>query len=63
VRSASTRLRRSAYLMCRDWRLAQDLSQHTLAKMYAAWDRIRDGTNLEAYSPTADAAREDFLER
>jgi RNA polymerase sigma factor (sigma-70 family) len=36
--------------MCRDWHLAQDLSQHTLAKMYAVWDRIRDGTNLEAYS-------------
>jgi RNA polymerase sigma-70 factor (sigma-E family) len=50
VESASTRLRRSAYLMCRDWHLAQDLTQHTLAKMYAAWDRIRTGTNLEAYS-------------
>ena len=50
VESASTRLRRSGYLMCRDWHLAQDLTQHTLAKMYAAWDRIRTGTNLEAYS-------------
>jgi RNA polymerase sigma-70 factor (sigma-E family) len=50
VESAGTRLRRSAYLMCRDWHLAQDLTQHTLAKMYAVWDRIREGTNLEAYS-------------
>jgi RNA polymerase sigma factor (sigma-70 family) len=36
--------------MCRDWHLAQDLTQHTLAKMYAVWGRIRTGTNLEAYS-------------
>ncbi|MEU4419064.1 SigE family RNA polymerase sigma factor [Actinoplanes sp. NPDC024001] len=50
VESAGTRLRRSAYLMCRDWHLAQDLTQHTLAKMYAVWDRIRKDTNLEAYS-------------
>ena len=50
VMSAGTRLRRSAYLMCRDWHLAQDLTQQTFAKMYAAWNRIRTGTNLEAYS-------------
>jgi RNA polymerase sigma-70 factor (sigma-E family) len=50
VESAATRLRRSAYLMCRDWHLAQDLTQHTLTKMYAAWNRIRTATDLEAYS-------------
>ncbi|MFG1609050.1 SigE family RNA polymerase sigma factor [Actinoplanes sp. NPDC049265] len=50
VASAGTRLRRSAYLMCRDWHLAQDLTQQTFAKMYAAWSRLRTGTNLEAYS-------------
>jgi RNA polymerase sigma-70 factor (sigma-E family) len=50
VESAATRLRRTAYLMCRDWHLAQDLTQHTFVKMYAAWERIRTGTNLEAYS-------------
>jgi RNA polymerase sigma-70 factor (sigma-E family) len=50
VESAGTRLRRSAYLMCRDWHLAQDLTQHTFAKMYAVWDRIRGDTNLEGYS-------------
>jgi RNA polymerase sigma-70 factor (sigma-E family) len=50
VESAATRLRRSAYLMCRDWHLAQDLTQHTFTKMYAAWDRLRTGTNLEGYS-------------
>ena len=36
--------------MCRDWHLAQDLTQHTLAKMYSVWERIRSGTNLDAYS-------------
>jgi DNA-directed RNA polymerase specialized sigma24 family protein len=50
VESASTRLRRSAFLMCRDWHLAQDLTQQTFTKMYAAWPRIRTGTNWEAYS-------------
>lgn len=50
VESSGTRLRRSAYLMCRDWHLAQDLTQHTFAKMYAVWGRIRTGTNLEGYS-------------
>jgi RNA polymerase sigma-70 factor (sigma-E family) len=50
VESAATRLRRSAYLMCRDWHLAQDLTQQTFTKMYAAWERIRTATNLEGYS-------------
>lgn len=50
VEASGTRLRRSAYLMCRDWHLAQDLTQHTLAKMYAVWDRIRTNASLEAYS-------------
>ena len=50
VEASGVRLRRSAYLMCRDWHLAQDLTQQTFAKMYAAWERIRDGASLEAYS-------------
>nr|WP_221377186.1 SigE family RNA polymerase sigma factor [Actinoplanes polyasparticus] len=50
VESAATRLRRSAYLMCRDWHLAQDLTQQTFTKMYVVWNRIRTGTNLDAYS-------------
>ena len=50
VESAATRLRRSAYLMCRDWHLAQDLTQQTFTKMYLVWKRIRTGTNLDAYS-------------
>ena len=50
VAAATPRLRRTAYLMCRDWHLAQDLTQLTLAKMYASWGRIWRTTNLEAYS-------------
>lgn len=50
VAAVAPRLRRTAYLMCRDWHLAQDLTQTTLARMYASWNRIRRMTNLEAYS-------------
>jgi RNA polymerase sigma-70 factor (sigma-E family) len=50
VAAATPRLRRTAYLMCRDWHLAQDLTQLTLAKMYASWSRVRRADNLEAYS-------------
>ncbi|MFI5493401.1 SigE family RNA polymerase sigma factor [Actinoplanes sp. NPDC051859] len=50
VAAATPRLRRTAYLMCRDWHLAEDLTQLTLAKMYASWTRIWRTANLEAYS-------------
>ncbi|MEU3454850.1 SigE family RNA polymerase sigma factor [Micromonospora sp. NPDC006766] len=50
VAATAPRLRRTAYLMCRDWHLAQDLTQITFAKMYASWGRIRRTTNPEAYS-------------
>ena len=43
VESTATRLRRSAYLMCRDWHLAQDLTQHTFTKKYEALSWIRSG--------------------
>ncbi|MFI5842906.1 SigE family RNA polymerase sigma factor [Catenuloplanes sp. NPDC051500] len=48
--AAAPRLRRTAYLMTRDWHLAQDLTQITLAKMYASWSRVRRASSLEAYS-------------
>ncbi|QLQ40226.2 SigE family RNA polymerase sigma factor [Micromonospora robiginosa] len=50
VAATAPRLRRTAYLMCRDWHLAQDLTQITYAKMYASWGRIRRAANLDAYS-------------
>jgi RNA polymerase sigma-70 factor (sigma-E family) len=37
-----TRLRETAFLLSRDWHLAQDLTQITLAKVYLKWRRIDD---------------------
>jgi RNA polymerase sigma-70 factor (sigma-E family) len=37
-------LRRSAYLVVRDWHLAEDLTQQGMAKLYAAWPRVNAGT-------------------
>ena len=50
VAAATPRLRRTAYLMVRDWHLAQDLTQLALARMYASWSRIWQSANLDAYS-------------
>lgn len=50
VVDAAPRLRRIAYLMCRDWHLAQDLTQTTFTRMYASWGRIWPAANLDAYS-------------
>jgi RNA polymerase sigma-70 factor (sigma-E family) len=44
------RLRDLAYLMCRDWHQAQDLTQQTLAKVYVAWPRIRSRDSVDAYA-------------
>jgi RNA polymerase sigma-70 factor (sigma-E family) len=49
---AGPRLMRTAYLMCRDWHLAQDLTQTTLAKMYVSWRKLATSVNVEAYSRT-----------
>lgn len=39
-------LRRTAYVVVRDWHLAEDLTQQALAKLYAAWGRTREPTRL-----------------
>ena len=36
-------LRRTAYVVVRDWDLAEDLVQQALTKLYVAWARIRPG--------------------
>lgn len=41
-------LRRSAYLLCGDWRLAEDLVQNTLLKLYKAWRRV-DMSTVDSY--------------
>jgi RNA polymerase sigma-70 factor (sigma-E family) len=43
-------LRRTAFLLCRDWHLAQDLTQTTLAKLYVAWPRITWRDYPDAYA-------------
>lgn len=46
----TARLQSSAYQLCRDWHLAQDLTQTTLAKLFLSWDRAVDSDNLTAYA-------------
>ena len=43
-------LRRTAFLLCGDWHLADDVTQMTLIKMYAAWPRIRRDDKPDAYA-------------
>ena len=48
--ASATRLREIAYLMCRDWHQAQDLTQATLAKVFVSWSRIQRRDNVHAYA-------------
>jgi RNA polymerase sigma-70 factor (sigma-E family) len=43
------RLRRTAYLLCRDWHTADDLVSITLTKLYRHWRRAEAASNLDAY--------------
>lgn len=52
ARAQATGLRRTAYLMCQDWHLAQDLTQTALAKLYVAWERLDWLDNPTAYTRT-----------
>lgn len=42
-------LRRTAYLLCRDWHTADDLVSITLGKLYRHWQRAMAAQNLDAY--------------
>jgi RNA polymerase sigma-70 factor (sigma-E family) len=42
-------LRRTAYLLCGDWYLADDLVQEALAKLYVHWRRVRARGEVDAY--------------
>jgi RNA polymerase sigma-70 factor (sigma-E family) len=42
-------LLRTAYLLCGDLHLAQDLVQNTLVKLYKAWPRVSRADNVDAY--------------
>jgi RNA polymerase sigma-70 factor (sigma-E family) len=48
--SAVSRLRDTAYLMCRDWHLADDLTQTALAKLYVAWPKVAQAQDVDAYA-------------
>lgn len=41
VESSGSRLCETAFLLCRDWNFAQDLTQVTFIKVYLSWRRIR----------------------
>jgi RNA polymerase sigma-70 factor (sigma-E family) len=43
VEQSGSRLCETAFWLCRDWSLAQDLTQTTLIKVYLSWRRIKDG--------------------
>ncbi|MEU9184679.1 SigE family RNA polymerase sigma factor [Streptomyces sp. NPDC048484] len=50
ARSRQAQLRRTAYLLCGDWHLAEDLTQTALAKLYAVWRRVRRHEAPDAYA-------------
>jgi RNA polymerase sigma-70 factor (sigma-E family) len=48
--ASAGRLRDTAYLMCRDWHLADDLTQAALTKLYVAWSRVSRAEDVDAYA-------------
>jgi RNA polymerase sigma-70 factor (sigma-E family) len=50
VTASRGQLRRTAYLLCGDWHLAEDLVQTTLAKLYVAWPRLHRDSTPDAFA-------------
>jgi RNA polymerase sigma-70 factor (sigma-E family) len=50
VKSRAHHLRSTAYLLCGDWHLAEDLTQTTFTKLYQAWHRIEKHETIDAYA-------------
>ena len=48
--AAAERLRTTAFMLCRDWHLAQDLTQTALTRLYLGWRQARQADNLPAYA-------------
>jgi RNA polymerase sigma-70 factor (sigma-E family) len=48
--AAPPRLRRTAFLLCGDWHMAEDLAQTTLAKMFVSWRRVQRRDSADAYA-------------
>ena len=49
VATRMERLRRTAYLYCRDWHTADDLVSTTLVKLCQHWRRAQQAHSLDAY--------------
>ncbi len=47
---AVPRLRTTAFLMCRDWHLADDLTQTALTKLFLAWPKVSKAEDVDAYA-------------
>lgn len=47
---AVSRLRATAFLMCRDWHLADDLTQTALTKLFLAWPKVSKAEDVDAYA-------------
>ena len=52
VRASGTQLYRTAYLLCGDHHLAEDLTQSTYAKVFARWRRLARADNPVGYART-----------
>jgi RNA polymerase sigma-70 factor (sigma-E family) len=52
VLSRLDRLRRTAYLLCRDWHTSDDLVSITLGRLYRGWHQVRDADSPDAYVRT-----------
>jgi RNA polymerase sigma-70 factor (sigma-E family) len=49
VQRRAAPLHRTAYLLCGDWHLADDLVQEALAKTYRHWARVQRADSPDAY--------------
>lgn len=47
------KLRRTAYLMCGDWRRAEDVAQEALIRVYRSWRRVERRESLIGYARRA----------
>ena len=45
-----TSLRSTAYMLCSDWHLADDLVQETLARLFSVWSRVSASGDPDAYA-------------
>ncbi|MCP2327101.1 RNA polymerase sigma-70 factor (sigma-E family) [Hamadaea flava] len=52
VSARMDRWRRTAYLLCRDWHLADDLVSVLVGKLYRHWREVAGADNRDAYAQT-----------